>query len=97
MRDSEAIDSKKDARAAAEALAMRALVWTLVEPDRALRLLDVTGLTPADLRSRASDSAVLTAALNFLEAHEPDLIACAESLVVRPEALVRARELLETT
>ncbi|TPG13661.1 DUF3572 family protein [Sphingomonas oligophenolica] len=97
MRESEAIDSKKGARDAAEALALRALVWTLVEPDRALRLLDVTGLTPADLRSRASDPAVLTAAITFLEAHEPDLIACAESLAVRPEALVRARELLETT
>ena len=81
----------------AEPLALRALAWTLGEPDRAMRLLDVTGLNPADLRSRASDPAVLTAALNFLEAHEPDLIACAAALDTRPEALVRARELMETT
>jgi hypothetical protein len=81
----------------AAALALRALAWTLGDPTRAMRLLDVTGLNPADLRSRASDPAVLTATLNFLESHEPDLIACAAALDTRPEALVRARETLETT
>ena len=75
----------------AEALALQALVWTLTEPDRAMRLLSVTGLEPHDLRARASDPSVLSAALGFLENHEPDLIACAESLGVKPEALVRAR------
>ena len=79
----------------AEALALRALVWTLVEPDRAMRLLSVTGLTPADLRSRASDPAVLVAAIGFLESYEPDLIACAASLEVKPDALVRARHILD--
>lgn len=88
MRDR---DSNEDA----EALALRALVWTLVEPDRAMRLLSVTGLEPHDLRARASDPTVLSAALGFLENHEPDLIACAQSLDVKPEALVRARMELE--
>jgi len=37
-----------------EALALRALVWTLAEPTRASRLLDVTGLTPGDLLSRGA-------------------------------------------
>lgn len=78
------------------ALALRALVWTLGEPDRARRLLDVTGLTAADLRARASDPAVLAAALGFLEAHEPDLVACAADLEIRPEALVKARHTLES-
>ncbi len=76
-------------------LALRALVWTLVEPERALRLLDVTGLKPTDLRSRAGDPAVLAATLAFLEAHEPDLIACAETLEVSPAALVAAHVALE--
>jgi Protein of unknown function (DUF3572) len=80
----------------AAALALRALVWTLGEPDRARRLLDVTGLTAADLRARASDPAVLAAALGFLEAHEPDLVACAADLEIRPEALVKARHTLES-
>ncbi|WP_374944759.1 DUF3572 domain-containing protein [Sphingomonas sp.] len=79
----------------ATALALRALVWTLAEPDRAMRLLSVTGLDPADLRARASDPSVLSAALGFLEGHEPDLVACAEGLGVAPGALVRAREALE--
>jgi Protein of unknown function (DUF3572) len=78
------------------ALALRALVWTLGEPDRARRLLDVTGLMAADLRARAGDPAVLAAALGFLEAHEPDLVACAADLAIRPEALVKARHALES-
>ncbi len=76
-------------------LALRALAWTLAEPDRALRLLETTGLQPSDLRARAGDPAVLAAALGFLEAHEPDLIACADGLGVRPEAIVAAHARLD--
>lgn len=71
-------------------LALKALVWTLAEPSRAMRLLDTTGLSPADLRHSAGDPATLSALLGFLEAHEPDLIACADGLGVKPEALVAA-------
>lgn len=73
-------------------LALRALAWTLGDGDRADRLLAVTGLDADDLRARAAESAVLDAVLGFLEAHEPDLLACAEALGASPEALVRARE-----
>ncbi len=76
-------------------LALRALVWTLAEPDRALRLLDTTGLTPRDLKAGAGRPATLAAVLAFLEAHEPDLVACADGLGVRPEALVAAHRALE--
>ncbi len=38
---------------------------------------------------------VLAAALGFLEAHEPDLVACAEALDMKPESLVAARTALE--
>ena len=79
----------------AEAVALRALVWTLAEPDRASRLLATTGLDPQDLRARAGDPVVLAAALGFLEAYEPDLIACAAALDIKPEALVAARAMLE--
>ncbi|MBB5713362.1 DUF3572 domain-containing protein [Sphingomonas aerophila] len=88
MRDTDTIDDPA-------ALALRALVWTLGEPDRASRLLAVTGLDPADLRARAGDPAVLAATLSFLEANEADLVACAEELGVKPPALVAARERLE--
>ena len=80
---------------AAQALGLRALVWTLVVPDRAMRLLAVTGLEPHDLRARAGEPAVIAAALGFLEAHEPDLIDCAAELGVKPAALVAARARLE--
>ncbi|WP_343521164.1 DUF3572 domain-containing protein [Sphingomonas sp.] len=77
-------------------LALAALGWTVSDAGRAQRLLDVTGLTPADLRARAAEPDVLGAVLGFLEAHEPDLIACAETLGVQPAALVAARAKLET-
>lgn len=79
----------------ADALALRALAWTLAEPGRAGRLIALTGLDPADLRARIGEPAVLAASLAFLEAHEPDLVACAAELGVAPEALVRARHELE--
>ncbi|MDO7841463.1 DUF3572 family protein [Sphingomonas immobilis] len=79
----------------AGALALQALVWTLGDPDRAQRLIDTTGLFPADLRARAGEASVLAAVLGFLEAYEPDLIACAADLEVKPEAIVHAREALE--
>jgi adenine/guanine phosphoribosyltransferase-like PRPP-binding protein len=78
-----------------EALALSALGWTLSEEARAERLLALTGLTPADLRTRLGDPEVLAAILGFLEAHEPDLIACAEAIGTTPATLVDARRRLE--
>jgi hypothetical protein len=78
----------------AEALGLKALAWSLADERRAERLLATTGLTPADLRARAGSPALLGAVLSFLEAHEPDLIACAQALDEAPGALVAAREVL---
>jgi hypothetical protein len=78
-----------------EALALSALGWILSDGERAQRLLALTGLTPDDLRERLGAPSVLAAILGFLEAHEPDLIACADALDVRPADLVHARERLE--
>ncbi len=80
---------------AAEPLALSALGWLLSDGARAQRLLALTGLTPDDLRSRLGDRSLLAAILRFLEAHEPDLIACAEALEVKPAELVEARRSLE--
>jgi adenine/guanine phosphoribosyltransferase-like PRPP-binding protein len=79
-----------------QSLALQALAWTLAEPTRATRLLDTTGLTPNDLRMRAGDPTVLSAVLGFLEAYEPDLIACADGLGVPPAAIVAARGALDS-
>jgi hypothetical protein len=79
----------------AVSLGLAALAWALGDGARAQRLLDLTGLTPDDLRTRADQPAVLAAVIAFLEAHEPDLVACADALDVKPEALVRAHAELE--
>jgi hypothetical protein len=76
-------------------LALMALAWCLEDSRRAERLLGLTGLTTKDLRERIEEPAVQAAVLGFLEAHEPDLIACAEALDVKPEAMIAARAELE--
>ncbi len=78
----------------ADVLALNALVWVLQEPDRADRFLALTGLQGDDIRGRINDPALLDAVLGFLEAHEPDLVACARALEVTPAALLGAREVL---
>jgi len=81
----------------ADTLALAALGWTIADPARAERLLALTGVAPAALRARVAtgDPALLAAALAFLEAHEPDLIAAADALATTPAALVAARARLE--
>ena len=81
---------------AAEQLALSSLGWTLSDPARAQRLLALTGLNPDDLRSRLGDREMLAELLSFLEAHEPDLIACAQELGTTPAELVHARQVLQS-
>lgn len=80
----------------ATVLALQALVWTLGEPARADRLLALTGLDADALRAGAGKPAVLAAVLEFLMAHEPDLIACAAAIDTTPQMLVAARDGLES-
>lgn len=77
------------------ALALGALGWTLSDDARAARLLALTGVTPDDLRASLEEPGFLAAVLRFLEGHEPDLVACADALGVKPIRLVQAREELE--
>jgi hypothetical protein len=76
-------------------LALAALGWTLSDDARAERLLSLTGLTPDDLRTGLGEPATLAAVLAFLEAHEPDLVACADAIGAAPAELVEARRKLE--
>lgn len=76
-------------------VALQALAVSLQDENRSSRLLSLTGLTPDDLRERAAEPAVLVAVLRFLEDHEPDLLAVADALGVRPQELVAARNALE--
>ena len=76
-------------------MAFQELAWALTDETRADRLLSLTGLTPEGLRAGINDRGTQAAILAFLEAHEPDLVACADMIGVTPQALVAARQELE--
>jgi hypothetical protein len=76
-------------------IGLAALAATLDEPMRARRFLDLTGIGTHDLRERADDPAVLIALFDFLEAHEPDLLAVSEKLGLRADQLTEARRALQ--
>jgi len=75
-----------------EALALNALGWVLSDQDRAERFLALTGLTPDTLRGALGERATLAGVLEFLCAHEPDLIAASDALAVEPQVIAMARE-----
>jgi hypothetical protein len=81
----------------AHAIALLALASAVSDERRAKRFLDLTGIGTDELRARAGGPALLAALLRFLEAHEPDLVAVAEAVGVKPEQLVAARRALEET
>ena len=76
-------------------LALAALAATLGDERRAQRFLDLTGIGTEELRGRAGEPGLLAALLRFLESYEPDLIAVATAIDVKPQALVEARQQLE--
>jgi hypothetical protein len=76
-------------------IGLAALAATLDEPRRAQRFLDLTGIGTRELRDRAADPALLIAVFDFLEGHEPDLLAVSEKLGLRADQLSAARRLLE--
>ncbi|WCT72977.1 DUF3572 domain-containing protein [Sphingomonas naphthae] len=78
----------------AETTALRALAWTISDEARAERLLALTGLDSDELRARAGEPALLAAVIDFLCAHEPDLIACADALGTTPAGLAATGERL---
>ena len=85
-------DSIKDA----SELALRALSWVVSDSRRSQRFLDITGLTADGLRAAITEPATLCATLgavlDFLCAHEPDLLAAAESLGCEPADLAATRD-----
>jgi hypothetical protein len=71
---------------------LRALAWVLSDTARAGRFVALTGLSPETLRSVADQPVTHAAVLDFLRAHEPDLIAAAAALALDPADLAAARE-----
>ena len=75
-------------------IALAALGWVLSDTPRAERFLALTGLSPEALRASVGESATHRAVLDFLCAHEPDLVAAAEALGLTPGELAATRERL---
>jgi hypothetical protein len=80
----------------AHVLALNALAAALANQRLAERFLSLSGFSAPDLKQRAGDPSFLAGFLRFLEGHEPDLMAIAEAIAVKPEQLVTAREALES-
>jgi adenine/guanine phosphoribosyltransferase-like PRPP-binding protein len=59
---------------------------------RAGRFLAITGLDPDGLRAAIGEPATHRAVLDFLCAHEPDLVAAAEALGLTPGELAAMRD-----
>jgi hypothetical protein len=59
---------------------------------RAGRFLAITGLDADGLRAAIGEPATHLAVLDFLCAHEPDLVAAAEALGLAPGELAATRE-----
>ncbi|MCR9220641.1 MAG: DUF3572 domain-containing protein [Alphaproteobacteria bacterium] len=81
-------------REAAEAVAYQALTFIAQEEDQLGRFLALSGIGPMELRERLKDPALLMGLLDFLLAHEPDLLAFAESAEIDPMDPGRARRAL---
>ena len=80
----------------AHVLALNALAATLADQRLAERFVSLSGFTAPDLKQRAGDPRFLADFLRFLEANEPDLIAIADRIAIKPDRLVIARNLLES-
>lgn len=79
---------------AAETLALIALAHVASDEELLPRFLALSGLDLDDLRARAQDPAMLGAVLDFLLAHEPDLIRFAELQEIAPATIAKARRAL---
>jgi hypothetical protein len=81
---------EKITNAPPEVLALQALAHVAGDEDLGPRFLALSGLDAESLRARAGESLVLAAVIEFLASHEPDLLAVADKLKVKPEALIAA-------
>jgi Protein of unknown function (DUF3572) len=79
----------------AATLALQALAFIMGNTPLRERFVDLSGVTPDDLRHGLDTDSVLAAVIGFLAAHEPDLLACAASLGIPAEQLMNAAYVLQ--
>ena len=83
-----------------EVVALAALGFLAGEPERLVRFLALSGMTPQDLRERAGEPVLLAAVLDHLLADESLLFEFAEAEAMHPAEVGAARRKLpggETT
>lgn len=78
----------------AETLALKALGHLAAEDEALLRFLELSGLEPSDLRSRAADPELLAAVLDFMLSDDALCAGFLEAESLRPEVLHAARRAL---
>jgi hypothetical protein len=78
----------------AELIAIQALGHIAAEEDLLFAFVDLTGLSPNDLRARASEPEILGGVLDFILMDDQRLIAFCEAVNLRPEMPAVARKLL---
>lgn len=71
-------------------LALQALAHVAGDEDMGPRFLALTGMDGDALRANAGEAATLMALLDYLMANEHDLLATADAIGVKPEALALA-------
>jgi hypothetical protein len=81
-------------RELAESVAVQALSFLAEEPERLIRFLSLTGLTPESLRTAAREPNFLVGVLDYLAGDEGLLRLFAEQIESEPELIVGARDLL---
>lgn len=71
-------------------LALQALAHVAGDEAMGPRFLALTGMDVAELRAKAGQPATLMALLDYLMANEADLLATADAIGVKPDALALA-------
>lgn len=75
----------------AQTIALRALTFFAADAERMGRFCDLTGLDPAEIRTRASDADVLASVLDALLGDESALLVFATENDIPPERIYPAR------
>jgi hypothetical protein len=74
----------------AEEIAVAALGFIAADPALLTRFLSITGIEPQAIRDAAGEPGFLAGVLQFVIAHEPTLIAFAESADIEPASVAQA-------
>ena len=75
-------------------MAVQALTYLAGEPEQLARFLALTGIGPQAIRTAATDPQFLAGVLDFVVGDERLLVAFAEHIQMKPEAVLRAQAVL---